>query len=65
MDTVPKFVQLIKWVQAEIGVGSPLVRAPRMELAGEELAAAKKVLSAALKAHPKVDAIKFPNLIEA
>src|SRR5271170_324082 len=65
MDTVPKFVQLIKWVQAEIGVGSSLVRAPRMELAGEELAAAKRVLSAALKAHPKVDAVKFPNLIEA
>jgi 1-pyrroline-4-hydroxy-2-carboxylate deaminase len=65
MDTVPKFVQLIKWVQAEIGVGSSLVRAPRMELAGEELAAAKRILSAALKAHPKVDAVKFPNLIEA
>ena len=65
MDTVPKFVQLIKWVQAEIGVGSSLVRAPRMELAGEELAAAKRVLSEALKSHPKVDAVKFPNLIEA
>ena len=65
MDTVPKFVQLIKWVQAEIGVGSSLVRAPRMELAGEELAAAKRVLTAALKAHPKVDGVKFPNFIEA
>jgi dihydrodipicolinate synthase/N-acetylneuraminate lyase len=65
MDTVPKFVQLIKWVQAEIGVGSSLVRAPRMELVGEDLAAAKRVLSAALKAHPKVDGVKFPNLIEA
>jgi dihydrodipicolinate synthase/N-acetylneuraminate lyase len=65
MDTVPKFVQLIKWVQAEIGVGSSLVRAPRMELAGEELATVKRVLSAALKAHPKVDGVKFPNLIEA
>ena len=65
MDTVPKFVQLIKWVQAEMGVGSSLVRAPRMELAGEELAAAKRVLSEALKSHPKVDAVKFPNFIEA
>jgi dihydrodipicolinate synthase/N-acetylneuraminate lyase len=65
MDTVPKFVQLIKWVQAEIGVGSSLVRAPRMELVGEELVAAKKVLSAALKVLPKVDGVKFPDLIEA
>jgi hypothetical protein len=36
-----------------------------MELVGEDLAAAKRVLSAALKAHPKVDGVKFPNLIEA
>ncbi len=65
MDTVPKFVQLIKWVQAEIGVGSALVRPPRMELAGVELAAAKRVLSAALKANTKAEGVKFPSFIEA
>lgn len=41
MDTVPKFVQLIKQVQQEAGVGSARVRAPRLDLEGEELAAAK------------------------
>ncbi len=36
LDTVPKFVQLIKLVQAEVGHGSAVVRPPRMELEGEE-----------------------------
>jgi dihydrodipicolinate synthase/N-acetylneuraminate lyase len=37
LDTVPKFVQLIKLVQAELGRGSARVRPPRLELAGSEL----------------------------
>ncbi len=37
LDTVPKFVQLIKLVQAEVGRGSAVVRPPRLELVGEEL----------------------------
>jgi dihydrodipicolinate synthase/N-acetylneuraminate lyase len=44
LDTVPKFVQLIKLVQEELGMGSARVRAPRLPLAGEELVAAKKVI---------------------
>ena len=36
LDTVPKFVQLIKLVQAEVGRGSPRVRAPRLEVQGAE-----------------------------
>src|SRR5687767_13323077 len=36
LDTVPKFVQLIKLVQQEVGKGSATVRAPRMELSGDE-----------------------------
>ena len=51
LDTVPKFVQLIKWVQAEVGRGTPFVRAPRLALAGPDLAAARAVLTAALQ-HP-------------
>src|SRR5438046_2335319 len=35
MDTVPNFVQLIKLVQAEVGMGNPRVRAPRLDLVGE------------------------------
>jgi 4-hydroxy-tetrahydrodipicolinate synthase len=38
LDTVPKFVQLIKLVQAEVGRGTATVRPPRLELAGSELA---------------------------
>ena len=37
LDTVPKFVQLIKLVQAEVGRGSSRVRPPRLELEGREL----------------------------
>jgi 1-pyrroline-4-hydroxy-2-carboxylate deaminase len=36
MDTVPKFVQLIKLVQAEVGQGSEIVRPPRLQLEGAE-----------------------------
>ena len=37
MDTVPKFIQLVKQVQQETGTGSARVRPPRLELAGAEL----------------------------
>jgi 4-hydroxy-tetrahydrodipicolinate synthase len=36
-DTVPKFIQLIKQVQQEFGVGSARIRGPRLQLVGEEL----------------------------
>lgn len=36
LDTTPKFVQLIKLVQAEVGMGSETVRPPRLPLTGEE-----------------------------
>lgn len=54
MDTVPKFIQLIKLVQQELGVGSARVRGPRLEITGEELSEAKKILAEALKTRPKV-----------
>jgi 1-pyrroline-4-hydroxy-2-carboxylate deaminase len=53
MDTVPKFVQLIKLVQAEVGVGNPRVRPPRLELEGRELAEAKATIAEALRARPQ------------
>jgi len=52
MDTVPKFVQLIKLVQQEVGMGSARVRAPRMELAGRELEEALRIIRAALASRP-------------
>ena len=36
LDTVPKFVQLIKLVQQEVGRGSEIVRPPRLTLTGSE-----------------------------
>lgn len=49
MDTVPKFVQLIKFVQEEVGMGSSRVRPPRLELTEEEKAEARAILKQALK----------------
>jgi 4-hydroxy-tetrahydrodipicolinate synthase len=53
MDTVPKFVQLIKLVQQELGVGCARVRGPRLELMGEELEAAKNTIREALQSRPE------------
>ena len=48
MDTVPKFVQLIKLVQEEVGMGNSRVRPPRLKLEGAELEAAKQTVTTAL-----------------
>ncbi len=53
MDTVPNFVQLIKLVQAEVGIGNPRVRPPRLELAGPELEHNKKIIRDALRSRPQ------------
>jgi dihydrodipicolinate synthase/N-acetylneuraminate lyase len=52
MDTVPKFVQLIKLVQQEVGMGNTRVRPPRLELAGTELEEALRVIRHALANKP-------------
>jgi len=52
LDTVPKFVQLIKLVQQEMGWGHERVRAPRAVLAGAEREAALAVLKQSLAARP-------------
>ncbi len=52
MDTVPKFVQLIKLVQEEVGMGNARVRAPRLVLAGKELQEAKAIVAEALAKQP-------------
>jgi dihydrodipicolinate synthase/N-acetylneuraminate lyase len=54
MDVVPKFVQLIKLVQEEVGMGSARVRPPRLELVGAELAAARKIVADALVTRPLI-----------
>ena len=54
MDTVPKFVQLIKLVQAEVGMGNTRVRPPRLELVGRELEDALRIIAEALRTRPEL-----------
>jgi len=59
MDTVPKFVQLIKLAQEMVGMGNARVRAPRLELAGAELATARTVIQEALAGRPKTSGVQY------
>jgi dihydrodipicolinate synthase/N-acetylneuraminate lyase len=54
LDTVPKFVQLIKLVQEEIGLGSERVRAPRFVLSGPEREMALAVIREGLATRPAI-----------
>jgi 1-pyrroline-4-hydroxy-2-carboxylate deaminase len=54
MDTVVKFVQYLKLIQHEVGMGDERVRGPRLPLAGSEREEALKVIRAALAARPKL-----------
>lgn len=53
LDTVTKFVQLIKLAQQEVGLGSARVRPPRLELTGRELDDALATIRTALANRPK------------
>jgi 4-hydroxy-tetrahydrodipicolinate synthase len=52
LDTGKTFVQKIKLAQERFGIGSARVRGPRLELAGEELAAAEQVIAEAKENRP-------------
>lgn len=54
MDTVPKFVQLIKLAQEKAGMGSVRVRPPRLELIDNELAEAEAIIDFALSTRPRI-----------
>jgi dihydrodipicolinate synthase/N-acetylneuraminate lyase len=54
LDTVPKFVQLIKLVQVETGLGSEPVRPPRLPLVDRERAEALKLIRDTLARRPKI-----------
>ncbi|MBV9497840.1 MAG: dihydrodipicolinate synthase family protein [Acidobacteriaceae bacterium] len=51
-DVVPKFVQLIKYTQELVGMGSGRVRAPRLELAEDEKRLVQETVQRALAARP-------------
>ncbi|HEX3985382.1 MAG TPA: dihydrodipicolinate synthase family protein [Acidobacteriaceae bacterium] len=61
MDTVPKFIQLIKQVQQETGTGNARVRPPRLQVVGEELQATQAAVAAALKSRPSARSTPFPR----
>jgi dihydrodipicolinate synthase/N-acetylneuraminate lyase len=62
MDTVYNFVQLIKLVQAEVCMGNARVRPPRLELVGQELEQARKIIRDALRTRPQpVGVYALPN----
>ncbi len=54
LDTVPKFVQLIKLTQQQVGMGSERVRAPRRVLAGAEREATLALIAEAEHNKPEV-----------
>lgn len=62
LDTVVKFVQLIKLVQEAVEMGSARVRAPRLEVVGEELELVKKVIRQALDRRPQ-DCASLPLVL--
>jgi 1-pyrroline-4-hydroxy-2-carboxylate deaminase len=64
LDTLPNFVQLIKLVQAETGAGSPRVRPPRLELEGQELERARKLIHHALRSRPKAVATQAMSIVK-
>ncbi|MGB5814262.1 MAG: dihydrodipicolinate synthase family protein, partial [Thermoanaerobaculia bacterium] len=54
LDTVPEFVQLIKLVQAEVGMGSETVRPPRLPLPEAAREQALKVIRDCLSSRPQI-----------
>jgi 1-pyrroline-4-hydroxy-2-carboxylate deaminase len=61
MDTVPKFIQLIKQVQQETGTGTARVRPPRLEVIGAELDETRRIVAEALNHQPEVRSSAFPG----
>lgn len=53
LDTVPKFVQLIKLTQEMVGMGSERVRPPRLPVEGAEREEALKVIREGLAGRPR------------
>ncbi len=53
-DVVPKFIQLIKYVQELVGMGSGRVRAPRLELSDEEKQAVRGFVERAVRSCPSL-----------
>jgi 1-pyrroline-4-hydroxy-2-carboxylate deaminase len=64
MDTVPKFVQLIKLAQEDVGMGSSRVRPPRLPLTGAELSDARLTIATALANRPTLQNVASPSAFD-
>jgi 1-pyrroline-4-hydroxy-2-carboxylate deaminase len=53
MDSQPNFVQLIKLVQEEVGMGNARVRPPRLELVGDPLDQTRRIIRDTLSSRPQ------------
>ena len=60
LDTHPKLVQYIKLAMAECGLGSEVVRAPRLTLEGAERAAILRIIRDAIATRPAAKRPKVP-----
>ena len=56
LDMYPKFVQYIKLAQQMAGLGSEMVRRPKMTLVGEERARIMALIETVLKTRPPLEA---------
>ena len=65
MDTVPKFIQLIKQVEQEAGIGSARVRAPRLELDGDELTQTQAAFQFAQTHRPAIAIASTPYALQS
>ena len=54
LDTHPKLVQYIKLAEQEVGLGSEIVRAPRLTLVGEERERILKIIREGIATRPKL-----------
>lgn len=54
LDIHPKLVQYIKLAEQEVGIGSEIVRAPRLKLEGSERERVLNVIRESLKTRPKL-----------
>lgn len=57
LDIHPKLVQYIKLAEAQTGLGSEYVRAPRLQLVGEERDRVLKIIQDALATRPAINAV--------
>ncbi len=62
LDIHPKLVQYIKFAEAQVGLGSEYVRAPRLTLVGEERERVLAIIKKGIATRPEVPDYKMLNI---